>query len=118
MTLYAKAMPVVHLVVQMVWAQVIVWFWMTYFRISTSPDVCDNCGLSLSKHTYVTTDRDGDLHECPSRSKPQQRLQRQQSQQPLRTQLLALITLAHQEGLYDAADFVRQAMTPGKRRDT
>ena len=41
---------------------------MTYYRTSskTTRAKCDNCGRPFSEHKYVTTDRDGDLHECPA----------------------------------------------------
>jgi hypothetical protein len=40
---------------------------MSYYRTSGKTDraKCDNCGKAFKFHAYVTTDRDGDLHECP-----------------------------------------------------
>lgn len=38
---------------------------MTYYRRKATSTRCDHCGRPFREHRYVTTDRDGPLHECP-----------------------------------------------------
>jgi hypothetical protein len=42
-------------------------FWL---RAAAASTPCDHCGEPFSAHQYITTDRDGPLHECVMRKKP------------------------------------------------
>lgn len=39
-------------------------------RAAAASTPCDHCGEPFSAHQYITTDRDGPLHECVMRKKP------------------------------------------------
>jgi hypothetical protein len=47
------------------------WSRVTYYRMNgrgktaTPRTPCGNCGRPFRDHKYITTDRDGALHECP-----------------------------------------------------
>ena len=66
-------------------------------------------------HKSLGFDRDGELHECPEDDKAAQNNRDTFIKRPtpyqIRHQLLALIGIAHSEGLTDAADFIREVMS-------